>query len=161
MSIGGEPRVVRMQNPQALLLPEVEDLWRKAFDSVETLPAYDEAKDEIADAITLPNFAAFVGVEEGQFRGLLLICLPATKFAMHPLILHFYVGRADRGGASAKLRKDMIKTGVDFMASEGYTTFQAMWPWTEEKKIAGLKRLFRHGGKAQEIGRIVRFTIGS
>lgn len=157
----GEPKVVRMQNPQALAMPEVKSLFQRAFHSSDLLPEYDDIEEEMAVAVGNPALGVFVGVEQAEFRGLLAIALPMSKMDRLPQILHFYTGRADRNGASAPLRHAMIKAAVDFVVENGYTTYRAVCPYTSAKKVAAWQRLFRKGGKSRDIGKVMEFSVGS
>ena len=150
-----------MQNAQALHVPEVKDLFTRAFASSDLLPKYEDVAEDIERAVASPLLGLFVGVEDAEFRGLLAIMLPGSKMDQMPHVLHFYTGRADRHGASAPLRHAMMKAAVDFVLGNGYTTYRAVCPYVTPRKIAAWQRLFRKGGKSREIGRIMEFTVGS
>jgi hypothetical protein len=155
-------KVFRLQNSEALDLPEIEELFRKAFPGDEHFAPYDDARDEFKFAIQRnPNIAIHVGVEDGEPRGLSVTTLPGGKLVLRPSVVHFYVGRADRGGASAELRKAMQDAIVNYIGSHGYTKFEAVCPHTSPKRVAAWRRLFRRGGKAEQVGSIERFTIGA
>lgn len=156
-----EPQVVRMQNPEALKVPEVKTLFERAFSAADILPDFDDVEEEVANAVLDPRFGLFVGVEEAEFRGVLAIMLPTCKMDQMPQILHFYAGRPDRRGASAPLRHAMMKAGVDFMVENGYTAYRAVCPYVAPRKIAAWQRLFRKGGKSREMGRVMEFAVGS
>lgn len=142
--------VVRMQNPQAFLFPEVQALFKRAFHG-NALLRFEDCPEGFVAMVVDPLIGVFLGRENGRFKALGVVMLPANAMQGKPRVFSFYCS------GSAALRNAMQKAGVDFMRGAGYTGF---WAINTTGKSQGIyARLFKGMGEAKEIGTIVEFTL--
>ena len=145
-------QVVRLNNPKALLAPPMQELFRKAFDGNPLIAGIDDAPGEYVRVVTNPAVGLFVGVEKGEFKGLVLVELPGSPLAKMPNVLHF----ANFG--TAKLRDALIQAALDFIVQAGYTRFVTIN--LTGRGDAVHNRLFKKVGKAKPLGSVLEYRIG-
>lgn len=156
-----EVAVVRMQNPRAFSVEPLRDLFRKAFPGDDNVGPFEGNEQEFAALVQDDRIGVLVGVEDGDFRAVAVVGIPRSPLVPHPEVIKVYVGRPDRGGAGAPLRKALFQAIVDFIVQNGYTTFRSFCPATTQKELAAWRRFFRKGGEAKTVGSYEEFKIGS
>ncbi len=145
-------QVARLNNPQALLAPPMQELFRKAFDGNPMIAGIDEVPEEYVRLLANPNVGFFVGVEKGEFKGLVLVELPGSPLAKMPNVLHF----ANFG--TSKLRDALVQAALDFIVQAGYTRFATIN--LTGRGDAVHKRLFKKVGEAKALGSVLEYRIG-
>lgn len=144
-------RVVRLTNPQAFARPEVQELFKKAFES-NKMADFEDVMEELVLTAPDPMVGMFIGAEQGLLRGLCIACLPRSRLTPVPSVYHFY------STGTAKLREALVSATVDFFLEAGYTRF-----WTinaTERSDEAHAKLFRSAGEAKRIGSFLEFAIG-
>lgn len=144
--------IVRLMNPKALDVPEIEKLFTDALKgSLFAGGDFASAKEEFRSFITDPKAGVFVGIEGGSFKALGVILLPQGKLLPVPQVLHFY------NSGSLALKHSLMREGVDFMKEKGYNTF---WAFNANGIREDLWfRAFRGAGKVNKIGSMVTVNI--
>lgn len=144
-------KVVRLTNPGAFKREEVQELFKKAFES-NALAEYDQVVGELVALPADPMVGMFIGAEKGELKGLCIACLPRSGLTPVPSVYHFY------NAGTTKLRQALIRATVDFFLEAGYTRF-----WTINatgQSDEAHERLFRSAGEAKRIGSFLEFAIG-
>ncbi len=144
-------RVVRLTNPEAFKRPEVQELFKAAFENNQ-MTTYDQAIGELVALTTDPLVGLLIGAEKGKLKALCIVCLPRSSLAATPSVYHFY------NSGSAKLRETLMSAAVDFFLEAGYTRF-----WTINatgRTDEAHEKLFRNAGEVKRIGSFLEFQIG-
>lgn len=146
--------VVRLRDPRALDAAPLQELMVKAFpEGQNLLPQGYVANPEMFKRIVeFDHLHLLVGAEKGEFKGLVLIVMPASAFIVEPQVGHFY------NGGSAAMRDALIEKTVSTIVGKGYTTFRAQ-NMTDASDEAWM-RIYKKAGKAEKIGSIFKFEIG-
>ena len=145
------PKVIRLQNPNALASPEFRAFLKRSVQR-GALISLDDLLQGLGQRLSDPNFAVLVGIEDGQFQGLVLLGLPTSVWQPAPYIYHFY------NGGKADLRDALIAATVDFVVQAGYTKFLAVN--LTDRDFKAWAKTFQKAGKATELGRLVEFEVG-
>ena len=144
-------QVVRLQNPKALASPPFRAFLKRSVKR-GALIGLDDLLQGLTERLPDPNFLALVGVEDGEFRGLVLLGLPSSIWQPTPYVYHFY------NAGKAALRDALIKATVDFVVQAGYTKFLAVN--LSDRDFKAWAKTFQKAGKATELGRLVEFEVG-
>lgn len=111
--------VIRVRNPAALNLPDVQALWRRALDKAHFAGGnFDLALGEFKAMVGHEKAGIFLGFEEDSPKGLFIISPTYPLFPI-PQVWHAY-----NEGKPALARLMMIR-GIEFLRSEGYTKVHA------------------------------------
>ena len=144
-------QVVRLQNPKALDSPQFRAFLKRSVKR-GALIGLDDLLQGLTERLPDPNFLALVGVEDGDFRGLVLLGFPTNVWQSTPYVYHFY------NEGKVTLRDALLKTMVDFIVQAGYTKFLAVN--LSDRDFKAWAKVFRKAGKATELGRLVEFEVG-
>ena len=145
------PKVIRLQNPNALSSPEFRAFLKRSVKRGALL-GDDALVELLLTRMAVPTFAALVGVEAGKFKAITLVTLPETVSQSLPYVAHFY------NEGSAALRDAVLKAMVDFIIQGGYTKFLAVN--LADRDFKAWAKVFEKAGKATELGRLVEFEVG-
>lgn len=145
-------RVLRISNPAALALAEMQELLQAAFASGRPVDAATALRG-LEPLLGRPQLAFLVAFDdEFKPRGLAIVTFPTTPLAPAPQVYHFYFK------GPAKLRQLLVDAVVEVTTEMGYNRFQAAnWNVGQD---AAFKRLFRRAGKAKELGTAFEFEVG-
>lgn len=143
--------VMRVGNPKVLDIPEVEELFKKAFETGAMASGWSvDVKAELAQWIVDPMNGVWLGEEKGKFKSLLIVCLPQSRLMPKPCVYLVYnVG-------SKSLMRTMIQHGIEFIGKFGYTQFYGLNRTTDD---ATYMRLFRHVGKIARTGSLMEYDL--
>lgn len=146
------PNVVELNNPEALRAEPVQEFFIRALSS-SALGELDmvSAVGELIGAITSQNVVIFIGMEDGFIKGLAIVMLPSSGFSPVPQVAHFY------NEGSAKLKRELVKTVVDFVQENGYNRFWAINATGRADSVWA--RTFWRAGKTSKVGSIMEFEI--
>ena len=86
---------------------------------------YDGAEKDFEEILSSPKAGLFIGTRDEfgvghVYRGLSIVLLPSNRLHTQPMWAHLYC----TGGR--KLTDLLIEVSLDFMADNGYNTFQAI-----------------------------------
>lgn len=143
--------VIRLTNSRALAMPEVNDLFKRAFDGkwAET-PWSAEVSQEMIGWIENESNAFWIGEENGKLKALLILLLPQGRILPLPMVYLVY----NRG--SRALLAHIVNIGVDFLKAAGYSRFAAINRGAPDPVFM---RHFKRIGKLDRIGSIMEFNL--
>lgn len=146
-------KVANFTNPQALTQEPVLNILREAFpEGGNVAPeGFDAAASDFVRAIQDPNTYLLVGMEKGEFRGVVLMSVPANKIAARPQVIHFF----NKG--SMKMRDALLEEMTRIIAEEGFATFSAVN--ASGKSDEAWLKTFKKAGQAERIGSLFKFNI--
>lgn len=146
--------VVNLSNTNALLQPDVQAFFKKALPPGNLLIplGFDGNPEPVVNAITAPNGAVLIGLEDGEWKGMAMVGLPNGVDQTDPYVGHFY------NEGKAALRDELIKAVVDFVVQNGYTSFVVL-NGSGKADEAWIK-MFRKAGEPTKVASIYRFKIG-
>ena len=146
-------QAIELQNPQVFNVPEVQDVFRKAFSGFDMFKGnFDDALPELSSMVENKSIGMMVGVQGGKFTACGIVILPNDKFTPTPQVALFY------NEGNMAMKRALVAKIVDFVASAGYTKFRAIN--STEKADSIWARGFRRAGKSYRVGSIMEFQIG-
>lgn len=113
-------QILHVQNPQAFSNPMFLDLFKRALTALPgAAPAgVDGCADEIFACVANKQFVTVVGVEDGEFRCLMVTLLPDNNIYPYPNVFAFY-------NEGSKALSSAVKTRMmDICLEKGYTTYR-------------------------------------
>ena len=144
--------IIQATNPAILDAEPIRELFRKAFTFSPVVKVdFDAAIPDILFILESPRFKVFLGQEDYQYKGLMVVSLPESLLFPYPEIVTFY------NEGSKALSSALIKAGVDFGKANGYTR---VWAINASGKPDPLwLRAFGKQAKPRVIGSLVEFDI--
>lgn len=146
--------VTILRNPQALLLPDLQNHLRRAIESMAFIaPAgFDTIAEDLYKFVVEPRQFLALGAEDGQWKCSCAGFLPGSNLFPYPTISFLY-----NEGTRALCREVQAEV-MDFMVSNGYT--QALVVNTSGKNDAAwLRGLTPEGAKSKVVGSLVHFEV--
>lgn len=135
--------VFQLKNPRALMLPNVQEIIKTAFESISFAAphGFDSTANDVLKYVIDANFFLILGTENGQFNTMAMGFYPGDMIFPYPTITMFY-----SRGSKALLQATGRKL-VDILGSAGYTTAWAVN--ATGHKNAAWARLFRLPGTTE------------
>lgn len=146
--------VKELNDPHALLRPEVQEIMRAAIESGVLLAPYgfDTLAPELADFIMSPEHFVILGTEKGRFEAMAMGFFNTSRLFPYPTIVLFY----NRG--SAALRKALAAKILDIIASRGYTGALAL-NGSGRSDEAWIKALTPENVSGRKVGSLVMLQV--
>lgn len=146
--------VIELRNPQALLVPDVMGLLRRATDTGALLApgGFDTIATDLFDFVTNPNSFMLLGCEEGHFKSLVLGYFPVGALFPYPTIILFY------NEGTKKLSNLTKKKLLDTLTSRGYTQMLAVNSEGHSDDV-WLRALTPAGATSKIIGSLAMFEV--
>lgn len=146
--------VIELRNPNALRLPALQGLLRRAVES-EVLMApdgFDILAEDIFSFVMNPGQFMLVGSEKGEFRSLVLGYEPSSRLFPYPTIIMFY-----NEGSRTLLRATSTKL-LDILVAKGYTKMLGV---NGSKRPDGpwLRLLTPKGARSRVVGSLGLFEV--
>lgn len=142
--------VTLIQNPAAFALPEVVELFGRAFKSGEPATPTNVIM-EMRKLCVQPNVGVLIGWEDAVPKSLVIIVEPTTALFDVPQVYHFYCN----GGAG--LKNKTVDAMVDWVREKGYTALSGSnWTGRSDKTF---ERIFRRVGRMDRIGAVYRIQV--
>lgn len=147
-------KVINLQNPRALLVPDVQGLIER---SLEKVPHFapggaSSVAEDLLYIVQDPGSFLLLGAEDGAFKGLVIGNLPQTNFFPYPVISVVY------NEGSTALLKEMQKQTLDIIVEAGYT--KAWAANVSGHSDAAWLRAFKFPGvTAKQIGTLHFFEV--
>lgn len=138
---------MRVRNPAALVIPEIEQLVNDAFANV----GYKAAKNHLPESIPEDHVGFFLARADGEWKGLAWVRNSQRDDDKSALVLHFFCRRAGRG-----VREALVKAVVDFAKEGGMDTLVA---WDINRKARAFQRIFKSAGPSKEVVRAYEFDL--
>lgn len=139
--------IIRVRNPAAFLIPEIELLIDDAFANVTC----DAARNALPESIREDHVALYLARIDDEWKGLAWVRLSTRDDDKSATVLHFYCRKAGRG-----VREALVKAVVDFAKAGGMETLMA---WDINKKPRAFQKLFRSAGPSKEVVRAYEFDL--
>ena len=139
--------ILRVRNPAALLVPEIEKLVDDAFLNV----GCKAAKNFLPESIPEDRVGLFLARVEGEWKGLAWVRNSEREDDKSAVVLHFFCRRAGRG-----VREALVKSVVDFAKAGGMETLMA---WDINRKPRAFQRIFKSAGPSKEVVRAYEFDL--
>lgn len=114
--------VIELRDPKALLIPDIQNLLRRAFDSVPMLTPYgfDSIAPDLFNFIVDDKQFMLLGAEGGKMKSVMLGYMPVGNLFPYPTLVLFY------SEGSRQLAAEMRDQLLDLLASHGYTQMLAV-----------------------------------
>ncbi len=146
-------QAIRLQNEQVFSVPEVKDIFKRAFDGFDMFSGdFEEAIPELEAMVKNPRTGVMMGVNKGKFEAVGIVLLPDDKFTPTPQVALFY------NEGNMAMKRVLVAKIVDFVAGAGYTKFRAIN--NTDKADSVWARSFRRAGQSDRVGSIMEFKIG-
>lgn len=151
-------KLLSIANPEALALPEVSDLFARAFESGE--PANAEAVlAELSRIVPNPHLVVFATRDGARWCGLSIVMAPATRLFSGAQVYHFF----NDGGKTS--RDMLVAATVEWVRAMGHSAFYgASFSRPHGDNAAhrerAFPRLFKSAGPATRLGAVYRFDLG-
>lgn len=143
--------VIRVQNPLALKIPEVKELFVKVFKGQTLAKEWSDALEwEVVNVIGNPKNGVFLGQEGGKFKALLIINLPTSLLLPKPVVYTVY------NDGTRALMKQIANEGIAFLKANGHNTFWGVNQITDDTTYA---RLFGFVGKKKNVASLLEFEV--
>lgn len=146
--------VVRLTDPQALFVPQLAQLLKRAVESGTLLApgGFDSVTKDIFDFTTDPNQFMLLGAEKGDFKAVVLGFFPNGSLFPYPTVVLIYnEGTKD---LSVAMRNKLLDT----LVSRGYTRMLAVNASGYTDK-AWMKTLTPTGATSKIIGSLGMFEV--
>ena len=145
-----EISVIRIQNPFSFRAGFMIKLVRDAF---KNHPVIDPDKMilELQRMSRMSSIAIFAGQENMQWKAFVVVKVPNGGIMTKPEFMHLY----NKG--SARLRREIVTMGIDWIKGNGYNSLVASNINMEQD--AEFKRLFRWVGKIEKICTFYQFDF--
>jgi hypothetical protein len=114
--------VIHVQNPRALLVPDVAALIKRAVLSVDVVApgGPDSIAKDFYDHTVNSDMFLFLGMEDGACRALVTGYFPASYLFPYPMITLIY------NEGSKVLLRELVKKTVDHITAHGYSKTWAL-----------------------------------
>jgi hypothetical protein len=114
-------QILTLRDPNALANPSFQTFLQTALSSNFSVNSnLSDVVQELVAYMTQPNMFMLVGMEDGEFRGLLLAHLPLSRMFPVPMITFLY------SAGTPELRIALCDRIMDIFVSHGYTK---SWAW--------------------------------
>jgi hypothetical protein len=114
-------QILTLRDPNALANPSFRTFLSEALKSNFSVNSdLSDVAEELFAYIQRPDMFMLVGMEDGEFRGLLLGHLPQSRMFPTPMITFLYCS------GSRELRLGLCDRIMDIFVSHGYTK---SWAW--------------------------------
>lgn len=138
---------IRVRNPLAFEIPEIQQLIDDAFANVT-----NKAVKRLApDSVTEDNVGFFLAKIDGVWKGMAWVQNSTIDDDRTALVVHLFCRRAGRG-----VREALVKAVVDFAKEGGMETLMA---WDINRKARAFQRIFKSAGPSKEVVRAYEFDL--
>lgn len=146
--------VITLRNPQALLIPDIQNLLKRAVESgVLLAPAgFDTIAQDIFNFVTDPRQFMILGAEQGAFKSVAMGYLPVGNLFPYPTVVMFY------NEGSRALSRETQDHLMDFITSNGYTRMLAVNSSGYADRT-WLKGLTPSGASSDIVGSLAMFEV--
>ena len=142
--------VMRIQNPQALTLPTIERLLRRALETHSFVEDVDEALLELEYWVQRPHAGIFVVRENGTWVGFGFAQWGESAFSPFTTVVHVY------NEGSREVLKKLQRAMVAFARLGGYSKGMTV---DINDKPKGFRVLFSEGGTPEPVGTLYVFDL--
>lgn len=143
-------QIIEVRDPNVFETDECRAFFQRAF--VTGRPMQPQLALDVSRALCLVQRSVILmGLEDGEWRGLLMGTLPVSPIAPHPNVFFLY------NAGSAEMRKALIQQAIDWMHANGYTEATAT-NWSPHSDEAWL-RLWGDLGNVQKQASTFLFSI--
>lgn len=143
--------VLRIQNPLAYALPEVEALVHRAFDAQPSLAAPAVALEELRRLAALPYLVVLMMREGERWTGMVIATLPMTRLQQTATVYHLYT---ETSTARGELSRELVSL-LDDLGLQAFETVNL-----NGAQDKAFERLFRQYAKITKRGTLFRFDLG-
>lgn len=144
-----DPAIIRVANPAALDLPEINDLLTEAFATNADIPP-ETALSELRRILTSPNVALFLAREGENYVSMALVFVPTTRFSSAVQVYHIF----NRGGR--RTLDALADAVVDITRKNGYDAIETV---NTDGRDMAFARLFGKAATPTIKGTLFRFEI--
>lgn len=146
--------VIELRNPNALRLPALQGLLKRAVESEALLSpdGFDVLAEDIFNFVIRTDQFMLVGSEKGEFRSLVLGYEPGSRMFPYPSVIMFY-----NEGSRALLRATKTKL-LDILVAKGYTKMLGI-NGSKRHDGAWLRLLTPKGATSRIVGSMAIFEV--
>jgi hypothetical protein len=146
--------VIELRRPKALLIPEIQQLLRRATDRTHMVApgGFDSIATDIFNFVNDDEQFMLLGAEGGQFKSVVLGYLPVGNMFPYPTVVLFY------NEGSRELSKATQARLLDFIVSRGYTRMLAV-NTSGHRDDVWLKGLTPEGAVSDIVGSLAEFEV--
>lgn len=146
--------VIELRNERALLIPDIQNLLRRAVESGIFLApgGFDSVALDIWNFVTDERQFLLLGAEKGAFRACAAGYLPAGNLFPYPTVVMFY------NEGSRALSRALSTQVMDFVISHGYTRLLACNTSGGQDEV-WQKALTPKGAASSKVGSLVLFEV--
>lgn len=146
--------VIELRNPNALRLPALQHLLKRAVESEVLLSpdGFDVLAEDIFGFVMNPGQFMLVGSEKGEFRSLVLGYEPGSRMFPYPTVIMFY-----NEGSRALLTATKEKL-LDIIIAKGYTKMLGV-NGSKRRDGPWLRLLTPKGATSRIVGSMAIFEV--
>ena len=146
--------VITLRRPEALGIPDIQDLLRRALDSTHMVApnGLDTVAQDVINLVTMDDQFLFLGAEKGKFHAVMMGYLPVGNMFPYPTVVLIY------NEGSRALSRAMQEHLLDFITSRGYTRMLAV-NTSGHRDEAWLRGLTPAGATSEIIGSLALFEV--
>ena len=147
-------KVILLRNPRALLVPDVAMLIKRAVEGTDHVApgGVDTTAKEFFDYTTDADKFLFLGIEDGDSKGLVMGYFPDSALFPLPMVTLIY-----NEGTKA-LSKRMQEAVVEHISAHGHGKFWAMNA-TDKPDAVWIRALTPKGVKGHKIATVIEMAI--
>lgn len=148
------PTVVNLQNPRALLVPEVAALIKRAVESVDFAApgGVDSVAEDMYIFVTNSQFFFLLGMEDGAPKAMCTGYFPSSRLFPYPVVSLIY------NEGSRELLKEMAKGARDTITQAGYTRAWAI-NGSGRNDDAWCRLIAPKGTKAKRLASVMEIAV--
>jgi hypothetical protein len=146
--------VIELRNSRALLIPDIQNLLRRAVES-GTLVApsgFDSVAQDIFNFVNDPQQFMLIGMEAGGAKAVVMGYLPVGNMFPYPTVVLIY------NEGTRKLSRLLRAELLDFITSHGYTRMLAVNS-SGHADAGWLKGLTPVGATSEIVGSLALFEV--
>lgn len=146
--------VIELRNANALRLPDLQGLIKRAVESEVLMTPYgfDSVADDIFSFVVNPTQFMLIGIEKGKYSSLVLGYEPTSKLFPYPTVIMFY-----NEGSRALLIATKQKL-LDILTSKGYTKMLGINGTKRDDKL-WLRLFTPKGATSRLVGSMAIFEV--
>lgn len=145
-----EPKLIRVQNPRAFLVPEFNTFIAKALGTSPFIGDPQQAIFELVNHIEKPQLALYIVIEGIELTAMALAECSGSTFSPGCLVRHFY------NEGSNEARKLLIDSIVEFTQNSGASRIFGV---DINQKPRAFGKLFSAAGPATAKGTFFEFDL--
>lgn len=142
--------IIRVRNPAAFLIPEIQQLVE---DALATIPSRQAkvARNILPETVSEDETGLYLARIDGEWKGLAWVRNSDREDDKSALVLHFYCRKAGRG-----VREALVEAVVNHAREGGMETLTA---WDLNRRPRAFQRIFRSAGPSKEVIRAYEFDL--